>query len=103
MPTQSYADALVDALYDSLAADDRVSLIGSYVLGLGPQRHLMDRVRKDFANRIVDPPTAEAGAAATGIGAAMAGMRPFVDLGTGSSSTKQPSAITCPEGEFPCR
>ena len=77
MPTQSYADALVDALYDGLAADDRVSLIGSYVLGLGPQRRLMDRIRKDFGNRIVDPPTAEAGAAATGIGAAMAGMRPF--------------------------
>ena len=86
MPVQSYADALVDALYDSLAADHRVSLIGSYVLGLGPQRHLMDRVRKDFHDRIVDPPTAEAGAAATGVGAAMAGVRPFVDLGTGSFS-----------------
>jgi pyruvate/2-oxoglutarate/acetoin dehydrogenase E1 component len=84
MPVQSYAEALVDALYDSLAADDRVSLIGSYVLGLGPQRHLMDRVRKDFRDRIVDPPTAEAGAAATGVGAAMAGARTFVDLGTGS-------------------
>ncbi len=44
----------------------------------------MDRVRKDFRDRIVDPPTAEAGAAATGVGAAMAGARPFVDLGTGS-------------------
>jgi acetoin:2,6-dichlorophenolindophenol oxidoreductase subunit beta len=84
MPVQSYAEALVDALYDSLAADHRVSLIGSYVLGLGPQRHLMDRVRKDFRDRVVDPPTAEAGAAATGVGAAMAGARPFVDLGTGS-------------------
>jgi acetoin:2,6-dichlorophenolindophenol oxidoreductase subunit beta len=84
MPVQSYAAALVDALYDSLAADPRVSLIGSYVLGLGPQRQLMDRVRKDFRDRIVDPPTAEAGAAATGVGAAMAGARPFVDLGTGS-------------------
>jgi len=84
MPVQSYAEALVDALYDSLAADPRVSLIGSYVLGLGPQRQLMDRVRRDFRNRIVDPPTAEAGAAATGVGAAMAGVRPFVDLGTGS-------------------
>jgi pyruvate/2-oxoglutarate/acetoin dehydrogenase E1 component len=84
MPVRSYAEALVDALYDSLAADDRVSLIGSYVLGLGPQRHLMDRVRKDFRDRVVDPPTAEAGAAATGVGAAMAGARPFVDLGTGS-------------------
>jgi pyruvate dehydrogenase E1 component beta subunit len=86
MPKLSYAQALVDALYDSLAADPRVSLIGSYVLGLGPQRHLMDRVRADFRDRISDPPTAEAGAAATGIGAAMAGMRPFVDLGTGSFS-----------------
>jgi acetoin:2,6-dichlorophenolindophenol oxidoreductase subunit beta len=84
MPVKSYAEALVDALYDSLAADPRVSLIGSYVLGLGPQRHLMDRVRKDFRDRVVDPPTAEAGAAATGVGAAMAGVRPFVDLGTGS-------------------
>src|SRR5215467_9859263 len=84
MPVQTYAEALVDALYDSLAADPRVSLIGSYVLGLGPQRHLMERVRKTFHDRIADPPTAEAGAAATGIGAAMAGVRPFVDLGTGS-------------------
>src|SRR6202171_2647255 len=86
MAKQSYAQALVEAIYDSLAADDRVSLIGSYVLGLGPQRHLMDGIRKDFPDRIVDPPNAEAGAAATGIGAAMAGMRPFVDLGTGSFS-----------------
>lgn len=86
MATQSYAAALVDALYDSLVADDRVSLIGSYVLGLGPQRHLMDRLRTDFRDRIDDPPTSEAGAAAVGVGAAMAGMRPFVDLGTASFS-----------------
>jgi acetoin:2,6-dichlorophenolindophenol oxidoreductase subunit beta len=90
----SYAQALVDAIYDSLAADERVSLIGSYVLGLGPQRHLMDRVRKDFPDRVVDPPTAEAGAAAVGIGAAMAGMRPLVDLGTGSFSYLAWSQIT---------
>jgi pyruvate/2-oxoglutarate/acetoin dehydrogenase E1 component len=90
----SYAQALVDALCDSLAADPRVSLIGSYVLGLGPQRHLMDRVRTEFRDRVVDPPTAEAGAAATGVGAAMAGMRPFVDLGTGSFSYLAWSQIT---------
>ena len=76
----------MQALYDSLVADDRVSLIGSYVLGLGPQRHLMDRLRADFRDRIDDPPTSEAGAAAVGVGAAMAGMRPFVDLGTASFS-----------------
>jgi acetoin:2,6-dichlorophenolindophenol oxidoreductase subunit beta len=94
MAKLSYAQALVDALCDSLKADERVSLIGSYVLGLGPQRHLMDRVRTEFRDRVVDPPTAEAGAAATGVGAAMAGMRPFVDLGTGSFSFLAWSQIT---------
>jgi acetoin:2,6-dichlorophenolindophenol oxidoreductase subunit beta len=94
MARLSYAQALVDALCDSLKADERVSLIGSYVLGLGPQRHLMDRVRTEFRDRVVDPPTAEAGAAATGVGAAMAGMRPFVDLGTGSFSFLAWSQIT---------
>jgi pyruvate/2-oxoglutarate/acetoin dehydrogenase E1 component len=86
VPVQRFADALVDALHDSLSEDPRVSLIGSYVLGLGPLRHLMDRVRDDFPDRVSDPPTAEAGAAATAVGAAMAGMRPFVDLGTASFS-----------------
>jgi acetoin:2,6-dichlorophenolindophenol oxidoreductase subunit beta len=94
MAKLSYAQALVDALCDGLKADERVSLIGSYVLGLGPQRHLMDRVRTEFRDRVVDPPTAEAGAAATGVGAAMAGMRPFVDLGTGSFSFLAWSQIT---------
>jgi pyruvate dehydrogenase E1 component beta subunit len=84
MAKLSYAQALVDGIYDSLAADERASMIGSYVLGLGPQRSLMDRIREAFPDRIVDPPTSEAGSAATGVGAAMAGMRPFVDLGTGS-------------------
>ena len=35
---------------------------------------------------MIDPPTAEAGVAALGAGAAMAGARPFVDLGTASFS-----------------
>lgn len=101
MAKQSYAAALIDGLYDTLAADERVSMIGSYVLGLGPQRHLMDRIREAFPDRIVDPPTSEAGAAATGVGAAMAGMRPFVDLGTGSfaylawSQLTNEAAVSC--------
>ena len=67
MAKQSYAAALVEALHDSLVDDDRVSLIGSYVLGLGPQRHLMDPLRQKFRDRIDDPPTSEAGAAAVGL------------------------------------
>mgnify|MGYP001213345527 CR=1 FL=1 len=91
---QSYAAALVDALHDGLRADPRVSIIGGYVLGLGPQRTLTDRLRQDFPDRVFDPPTSEAGNAAVGVGAAMAGMRPFVDLGTGSFSYLAWSQIT---------
>lgn len=84
MKTISFAQALVDALYEVLQEDDRVSIIGGYVLGLGPQRSLMDSIRKDFASRIADPPISEAAVASIGIGAAMAGARPFVDIGTAS-------------------
>ena len=80
----SYAAALVEGLYRAMESDVRVNLIGSYVLGLGPQRGLMDRIREAFPGRICDPPTAEAATAGMGAGAAMAGARPFVDLGTGS-------------------
>jgi pyruvate/2-oxoglutarate/acetoin dehydrogenase E1 component len=86
MPKMSFAAALVDALAIAMAEDPTVSIIGAYPLGLGPQRTLMDRVRERFADRIIDPPIAEAGVAGLGAGAAMAGVRPFVDLGTASFS-----------------
>lgn len=91
---QSYAAALVEALHDALRSDPTVSILGGYVLGLGPQRTLTDRLKADFPDRVFDPPTAEAGIAALGAGAAMAGMRPFVDLGTASFSYLAWSPIT---------
>ena len=84
--TASFAAAFVAALHDGLSADPRASIVGGYVLGLGPERALMDRVRADFPGRVIDPPTSEAAVAALGTGAAMAGARPFVDLGTASFS-----------------
>ena len=80
----SFAAAVVEALRTSLAEDPRVSLVGSYVLGLGPKRVLMDPIRAEFPDRIYDPPTSEAAIVSLGAGAAMAGARPFVDIGTGS-------------------
>ncbi len=86
MRKTSYAAAIVEALRISLAEDPRVSLVGSYVLGLGPKRALMDPIRAEFADRIYDPPTSEAAIVSVGAGAAMAGARPFVDIGTASFS-----------------
>ncbi len=94
MSNMTYAEALIDGLHGCMSEDERVSLIGSFVLGLGPQRHLVDRLRNNFADRINDPPTSEAAAAAAGIGAAMAGDRPFVDIGTASFIFEAWSQIT---------
>lgn len=82
----SYAAAIVEALRISLADDPCVSLVGSYVLGLGPKRVLMDPIRAEFPDRIYDPPTSEAAIVSVGAGAALAGTRPFVDIGTASFS-----------------
>jgi pyruvate/2-oxoglutarate/acetoin dehydrogenase E1 component len=82
----SYAAAIVEALRTSLVEDSHVVLVGSYVLGLGPKRVLMDSLRTEFADRIYDPPTSEAAIVSLGAGAAMAGARPFVDIGTASFS-----------------
>jgi len=82
MQTICYAQAIVDALHSCMTEDPRVTLIGSYVLGLGPKRVLMDRVRADFPSRIIEPPCAEAAVVSIGTGAAMAGARPIVVIGT---------------------
>ncbi len=84
MRKTSYAAAIAEALRLSFLDDPTFSLVGSYVLGLGPKRVLMDPIRAEFADRIYDPPISEAAIISIGAGAAMAGARPFVDIGTGS-------------------
>ena len=81
----TFAEALAKAIYDSLAADARVMLIGSGFMGLNPvAQKAMEPVLKDFAERISVTPISELGLAGAGTGAAVAGMRPLVDLSTGS-------------------
>jgi pyruvate dehydrogenase E1 component beta subunit len=80
----TYAEAMVEALYEIMEADERVHLIGSYFLGLSPKRVLLNRVREAFASRVFDPPISEAGYCGLATGAAMAGLRPIVDVGTAS-------------------
>lgn len=83
--TMSYAEAVLTALGDAMASDDRVNLIGR-PFSLGPTRVLAQGLKEKFPDRVHEPPTSEAVNAAVGAGAAMAGARPFVDLGTGAFS-----------------
>ena len=62
----SFAQALVEALLEEMRADASIYLVGSYLLGLGPKRVLMDQVRAEFPARVWDPPISEAAAATSG-------------------------------------
>ena len=84
MPQKSFAVAMIDALAHSLRSDPNVVLIGAHSFlsdrGLKPEdeRALWDA----FPDRLIDPPTSEGVCTSLVTGAAMAGMRPFLNYGT---------------------
>ena len=86
MRTLRYAQALAEALDEILAEDERVTLIGAGFVGLTPSGVYMNPVREKYAARIKYPPIAELAYCGIGIGAAMAGMRPIVELSTATFS-----------------
>ena len=84
--TLQYTEALAEALREVLSEDPRVVLFGANFVGAGPRRELMASIQQEFADRIVWPPIAELAYCGIAIGAAMAGMRPIVDLSTATFS-----------------
>ena len=81
MPTLTYAQALNEALREEMQVDERVFLMGE---DIGPHGGIF-RVTKDLYNefgaeRVRDTPISEAAFVGLGIGAAMVGMRPVVEL-----------------------
>lgn len=80
----TYAEGMALGLTEALSADDRVCLMGQYFFGLTRHRSLTVEIRKRFPDRVWDPPIAEVGYVGTGIGAAISGLRPIVDIATAS-------------------
>jgi acetoin:2,6-dichlorophenolindophenol oxidoreductase subunit beta len=80
----TYAQALAEALGEILQEDERVVIFGGGFAGLTPSRVHFGPLFRDFAERFVAPPISELGVAGLGAGAAMSGLRPIVDIGTGS-------------------
>jgi pyruvate/2-oxoglutarate/acetoin dehydrogenase E1 component len=81
MPTITYAQALNEALREEMRVDPRVFLMGEDIGHHGG----IFRVTKDLidefgADRVRDTPISESGFVGLGIGAAMVGMRPVVEL-----------------------
>ncbi|MGH7357600.1 MAG: alpha-ketoacid dehydrogenase subunit beta [Acidimicrobiia bacterium] len=80
MPTE-YWRARADAVSREVEADERIVLVGAYFSApFNPPDGLMER----HADRVLNPPISELAQCGFGIGAAMAGLRPLVSIGTAS-------------------
>ena len=73
-------DAIHDALESELAADERVFLAGVDVGEGGNVFGLTRGLRERFGERVRDTPISETAIVGLGVGAAMAGMRPVVEV-----------------------
>ncbi|MGA7418820.1 MAG: dehydrogenase E1 component subunit alpha/beta [Acidimicrobiales bacterium] len=73
-------DAVHSALEVELAGDDRVFVAGIDVAQGGNVFGLMRGLRDKFGDRVRDTPISETAIMGLGVGAAMAGMRPVVEL-----------------------
>jgi pyruvate/2-oxoglutarate/acetoin dehydrogenase E1 component len=80
----AYYEAKFEALDEIMAADQRVHLINGTFLSLSPHRHVFQNLAKKYGDRMMMPPISELGFCGLATGAAMAGLRPIVDLSTGS-------------------
>jgi pyruvate dehydrogenase E1 component beta subunit len=79
----TYRDACREALRDALRADRRVLLMGEDVGKYGGCYAVSKGLLEEFGpQRVIDTPLAEAGIAGIGIGAALAGLRPIVEIMT---------------------
>src|SRR5438309_666397 len=79
-----YYEAKFEALHEIMAADERVHLINGTLLSLSPHRHVFQDLVKKYGDRMKSPPISELGFCGLATGAAMAGLRPIVDISTGS-------------------
>ena len=80
----AYYEAKFEALDEIMAADPRVHLINGTFLSLSPHRHIYQNLLQRYSERMISPPISELGFCGLATGAAMAGLRPVVDLSTGS-------------------
>jgi len=77
----TYGEAVKEAIAEEMRRDPRVFLIGEDVAEAGhPFKTLTGLVQEFGTDRVIDTPISEPGYAGLGVGAAMTGMRPIVDV-----------------------
>ncbi len=83
MAVMTYRDALNAALREEMLRDDTVFLMGEEVAEYNGAYKVSRGLLEEFgARRVVDTPIAELGFAGIGVGAAMVGLRPIIEMMT---------------------
>jgi len=84
----TFGDAIKEAIAEEMRRDPKVVLMGEDVAEAGTTFKVLTGLVDEFGkDRIIDTPISEAGFTGLGVGAAMAGMRPIVDIMFGDFMT----------------
>jgi pyruvate dehydrogenase E1 component beta subunit len=84
----TFGQAINEALAEELRRDDRVFIIGEDVAEAGTPFKVLSGLVQEFGpERVIDSPISEAGITGLGVGAAMTGLRPVVDIMFGDFMT----------------
>ena len=84
----TFGQAIREAIAEEMARDERVFVIGEDVAEAGSVFKVLVGLLDEFgADRVIDSPISEAGIAGLGVGAAITGMRPIVDIMFGDFTT----------------
>lgn len=84
----TFSQAIREAVAEEMARDERVFVIGEDVAEAGSVFKVLVGLLDEFGyERVIDSPISEAGIAGIGVGAAITGMRPIVDIMFGDFTT----------------
>ena len=82
-PTMTYREAMREAIRDALATDERVFVMGEDVADYGGTYAVTKGLYAEFGrDRVRNTPLSESGFVGAGIGAALGGLRPIVEIMT---------------------
>ncbi|MCI0644901.1 MAG: alpha-ketoacid dehydrogenase subunit beta [Chloroflexi bacterium] len=77
----TFAQAINEALAEEMRRDKRIFIVGEDVAEAGTPFKVLSGLVDEFGpSRVIDSPISEAGITGIGVGAAMTGMRPVVDI-----------------------
>jgi acetoin:2,6-dichlorophenolindophenol oxidoreductase subunit beta len=77
----TFAEAIREALAEEMRRDSRVFIMGEDVAEAGTPFKVLSGLVEEFGtSRVVDTPISEAGFTGVGVGAAMTGLRPVIDI-----------------------